>query len=114
LALAEPDARNANATETTNYLYVDGKTQRSTDLGITVFMRHRPANPDAVIKSVAKRILAKKPDILGCERLSVTVKWGYDIGIGSYWDGKAETHTPAQWRARWRPAKEQIAPLPKK
>ena len=114
LARAEPDVRNANATENTTYAYVNGKTQRSTALGITVFVRHRPANPDAVIESVAKRILAKKPDILGCERLTVTVKWGYDIGIGSYWDGKAATHTPAEWRAKWQPPKKQVAPPPKK
>ncbi len=100
-AQEEPGAVYANANKNTTYFHSTstGKDETTTTLTVTVFLDRRPGDPNPVIKSVADRVLKFAPDALGNQRLCVMVKWGYDIGIGSYWNGQQACDTPQAWHA---------------
>ena len=108
VALSEPDVGNATAGTNTTVWYVNGKVSRSTSLVITVWTSRTPQNWQVIADGVAKRILAARPDNFGEQNLTVFVKWGYDIGVVTYSNGKSLTYTPAEWRERWKATEKNL------
>jgi uncharacterized RDD family membrane protein YckC len=62
-----------------------------------------------VADSIAARVLAAAPDNAGQQRLVIVVRYGFDIGIASGWQGFNYGYTPDEWRARIRNARPGIA-----
>jgi hypothetical protein len=102
---AEPGVLSAQVTQNTNTFWNSGKKETTTSLQVTVTIDHAVDDAEAksVAKVIAQRVLAVTPDIIDREKLSVTVRYGYDIGVWSRWNAFNSIDTPADWKTALAP-----------
>jgi len=71
-----------------------------TDYEVTVVMKSRPAHYEETATEIARVVLATDPRAFSRDVLSITIGYGYDIGIAHGRITREFTHTPAQWRSQ--------------
>jgi uncharacterized RDD family membrane protein YckC len=99
--IADPHVLSASVNVSTAYAgSLNGPSSVNTFLNVIVQHRGVPSNSEAFASGIANRVLKVAPDALGRQKLSITVRYGFDIGIASNWSNMKYVYTPAEWRAR--------------
>jgi uncharacterized RDD family membrane protein YckC len=75
----------------------DDVRQEATFLQSTAIWKIRPTDYQAAADEMASIILANYPDIDKKDSLSVTICYGYDIGISHVWSARSFHKSPQQW-----------------
>jgi hypothetical protein len=98
----EADDRVSAATAMvgSNWSNLNGVSQTTTNYTVTVTMRVRPENYERTAKEIADTVLAADPRANSKDMLSITIRYGYDIGIARVSTEKRFSHSPAQWLDR--------------
>jgi len=65
-------------------------------------LRAIPDDAEKAAEEIATRLLQAEPDLMGHQRLTLIVRYGYDLGITSDWRTFTYSGTPAEWRAKLR------------
>jgi uncharacterized RDD family membrane protein YckC len=81
----------------TNWSYNNGSKNADSFVQAKATMRERPGDYDAAAREIAATILANYPGILRKDSLTVTVSYGYDIGIANAWVTRNFRHSPQEW-----------------
>jgi uncharacterized RDD family membrane protein YckC len=101
LVSSEPDILNSSVSTSTNTFVTYGKPAiRTTFFVVTATLRRKTDDPERVAGRIAAAILKKFPDIMRRDKLSITVRYGYETGIWSMWNGYSDAFTPGEWRER--------------
>ncbi|HEX3653565.1 MAG TPA: hypothetical protein VHU18_12155 [Rhizomicrobium sp.] len=95
-ALSVPAVSEGSST----FMLNGGPAQVTTSVVVTVIYRGRPSDPEGFADSIADEVLRLAPDNLGRQRLTIIVRYGFDIGIASGWRTFNYSHTVVEWRAR--------------
>jgi uncharacterized RDD family membrane protein YckC len=82
-----------------------GPVVETTHVESNAIWKRRPLDYEAAAKEVASAILKHYPDTMTKNVLSVTITYGYDIGIAQAWRRQTFRRTPLEWSAV-------VAPLP--
>jgi len=64
--------------------------------------KNKPASIEAATSEIAFIILKEDPDIMDKDIVTVSVTYGFDIGIASGWRKYNESHSPAEWKQKLR------------
>lgn len=107
---SDPAVLNSNVAVNTTTFKTFGKPATTTSyLVVTATLRRRIDDPEAEVTNIAAKVLEKYPGILNRDRLSVTVRYGYDLGIWSNWNRYSYSYTPDEWLERTgKPSKPSI------
>jgi hypothetical protein len=99
-AHAQPGVRVAGATQGVNWS--DGRS--STRLAVQLVVDSPDVDAVALSQRLAAVLLERHAQAREVDQLSITVAYGYDIGIASAWRTTGITLPPAQWREHIQPA----------
>ena len=80
-----------------NWSFRDGVRGETKYLAVSVRLKHRPGDYEPIAHQVALIALANYPESQDQDVISVTVSYGYDIGIARTWITHTFQHTPEQW-----------------
>jgi len=69
-------------------------------LRVTVTWKGKPDDLDEAYREIAMIIIKEFPRVEEQDKLVITVRYGFDIGIASAWRGSNRYATPREWRAR--------------
>ncbi|MDD5224087.1 MAG: RDD family protein [bacterium] len=83
-----------------NFGSEDNKRKKTTSISIEAFLKKKPDNYQVIIDKIALIVLNKFPTIMGKDLLSVTVIYGYDIGISSAWKKEFNSYPLGKWKER--------------
>ncbi len=99
--LASPDIREAQVTIGASTVSMTGSgTKTTTFLQVAAQLRSRPANPEDAELSVAETVLKLHPDLMGRELLTISVGYGFDLGIATWRHSVQDTAMPTEWMRR--------------
>jgi uncharacterized RDD family membrane protein YckC len=95
-----PGVLSAQVTQNSSSVWSEGKKETVTSLNVLVDVDHRVSEQQAktFAEGVARRVLATSPNILGEQKLKVTVRYGYDIGVWKQSQSFNFIDTPSAWR----------------
>lgn len=68
----------------------------------TAVLRNRPRDFNEPIAEIAAIMLQKCPNIMNQDLISITVMYGYDIGIAQSWEKHSAQHSPSEWNKKLR------------
>lgn len=71
----------------------------STYLTANVVMRKKPRSFEEAANNAARLILANYPNAKNKNFLTISVVYGFDIGIASGWQRQNFSHSPAEWES---------------
>jgi uncharacterized RDD family membrane protein YckC len=77
---------------------LNGDTRAASYFQVQAFLKERPEDYDAEANDIAFIVLDSYPEIMKKDVLSITVTYGYDIGIFSAWINQAVQHSPQEWQ----------------
>ncbi|MFH1147910.1 MAG: RDD family protein [Pseudomonadota bacterium] len=63
----------------------------------TAIWKNKPEDFNKAISEVAATMLYECPNIMNQDLLSITVMYGYDIGIARSWEKCSAQHSPGEW-----------------
>jgi uncharacterized RDD family membrane protein YckC len=72
----------------------------TTYLNITAYSKDPNIENAARAKHLANLALSADSSAGGVDVIEVTLVYGYDIGIASFWQSKNHAHSPAEWRTQ--------------
>jgi len=75
----------------------NGTNHETSYLQSTVICKRRPVDYESAANGIAAVILANYPGIQQEDILTVTIAYGYDIGIASSWNRQTFEHSPRDW-----------------
>jgi len=100
-AAAQPGVRQAAVTKGWTSVRSTQGSSTSTYLAVQVNAGAADVKDDALCERVAAALLQRNAaEVDAVDQLSVTVVYGYDIGIASGWRSWRVALSPAQWRER--------------
>lgn len=77
-----------------------GENGETRYLTANAIWKTKPASPEAAASEIASIILKQDPDIVDKDIVTVSVTYGFDIGIASAWRTHNESHSPPEWRQK--------------
>ncbi|MEQ8175207.1 MAG: RDD family protein [Syntrophomonadaceae bacterium] len=80
-----------------NHITSDNSAGRSNKMEIVITVKKLPAPIYMKAKQISELALQEMPDVRGMDSLSVTVNYGYNIGIARYQKSLTYTGTPSDW-----------------
>ncbi|HTW32990.1 MAG TPA: RDD family protein [Rhizomicrobium sp.] len=103
--LAYPGVDTASVAVNTMSMWTSSSgTTTTTTLAVTAGMRVVPVSMTRAENGIAAIVLRKSPSLMGCQRLSVSVAYGYDLGIFRWTVADGFAGDLQQWRERLGPA----------
>ena len=81
-----------------NWRIVNGLRSETTYLNSNAIWKKRPRDEVSAARSVASIILHNYPQIMDKDLLTVTVTYGFDIGIARAWQSYTSSHSPKEWK----------------
>ena len=82
-----------------------GSDGTSTSLSVNAIWKSIPKVPKGTPFEIAPAVLSAYPSIFSKDRLFISVSYGYDIGISTFWKSNSANGTPTEWVAvvatRW-------------
>jgi uncharacterized RDD family membrane protein YckC len=101
-----PYVRQASVYQGVNKISSSQHGTRTTHvLSSRVLLSRRVADLDALANRCAQVTLARDPAAANEDFITVTIGYGYDIGIASAWSNRNYQYSPAQWRQRLAPSR---------
>ena len=88
---------SATANIATSTVISNGTRHTESIYSVTVAMKVRPEDYERAARDIAQIVLAADPGAQSCSKLSVNIRYGYDIGIARASFTRGFSHTPAQW-----------------
>lgn len=76
----------------------DGKNWEKTYFSSVAVLKERPDDPERAAEKIAQIILKQYPLFFEKDVISVTVTYGFDIGIARAWRSFRNDHRPEEWR----------------
>jgi hypothetical protein len=80
---ADPDVLYASVIRTKSFFSADGRTTSHETLNINARLRSNAQTPKDIADRLSDKIYAYPESLVGVEAVSVSLWWGYDIGIAS-------------------------------
>lgn len=77
---------------------VGGSRSEATYFHSRAIWKQRPEDNEAAARSIASIILLTYPDIEDIDMLTVSIAYGYDIGIARAWEVNTFSHAPNAWQ----------------
>jgi len=84
----------------TQFHSVRGTSTSTSYVASIVTLRRKIQDGNSFANSVANIILGKIPSASNKDVVNVHVRYGYDIGIASYWRGTNYAFSPSEWKQR--------------
>ncbi len=75
-----------------------GEKRRITYLNSNVILKERPQDYKAAASEIASMIMEYYPDVMDKALLSITVTYGFDIGIANKWKSFNFRYSPEEWQ----------------
>lgn len=102
--LAYPGVDTASVQVNTMSMWTSSSgTTTTTTLGVAVLMRAVPGSMTRTENDIAAIVLQKSPSLMGCKHLSVSVAYGYDLGIFRWTIADNFVGDLQQWHERLTP-----------
>lgn len=77
-----------------------GETSRTSSLNVTVILRKKLKDYNALANKVAEVVLQNHVRAREKDAISIIIVYGYDIGISSFWFTTPFSFSPAEWEKR--------------
>lgn len=77
---------------------IGGEKRETAHFGINAIWKERPVDYEAAGKQIAGIIFNEYPDIIQKDMITITVTYGYDIGIARAWKSQTISHSPQEWQ----------------
>jgi uncharacterized RDD family membrane protein YckC len=98
----EPEVRHATVNVGFNRFFSSGKgTTTKHFLDSKIFLSRRVTDFDSLANRSARVILERDPSANTQDVVSISIIYGYDIGIASAWRSRNFAFSPAEWRKRF-------------
>ena len=97
----EPDVRHATAVVSVNKFF--GKNQSATTTHIfisNIVLSRQVTDFESLSNRLARIILDRDPSAAKEDKIAISIRYGYDIGIASAWRSRVFAFSPDQWRQR--------------
>jgi uncharacterized RDD family membrane protein YckC len=75
-----------------------GKKWESTYFQTNAIWKERPGDYGAAAREIAAIVLKNYPEVMKKDVLTITVTYGYDIGIARSWRSQTVQHSPQEWQ----------------
>jgi uncharacterized RDD family membrane protein YckC len=98
----DPDVRHATAVVGVSQFF--GKNRSATTTHIfssTIVLSRRVTDLDSLSNRLARIIFDHDPAAEKEDKIAISIRYGYDIGIASAWRSQSFVFSPEQWRKRW-------------
>lgn len=82
-----------------NHIVSSNSEGRSNKIAIAITVKKTPAPVYLKAKQISELVMQAMPDAKGADSLSVTIYYGYNIGIARYQKGLTYAGTPADWES---------------
>lgn len=93
-----PNIRRVSATTETVTLATTKETSTTKFLVVEVRLRRRVEDTPPIFRDVAMAVLEREPNILGQDKLKITISTGFELGIVTVTNSQTEVGTVAEWR----------------
>jgi len=77
---------------------VDNSATEWTYYNVTATWKGEPQDMESAAQSIASMVLEQSPTSMESDTLSISIRYGYDLGIASSWKSQTFSHTPQQWQ----------------
>jgi uncharacterized RDD family membrane protein YckC len=74
--------------------------RKSTFMTLAVLAEQPIRNPEKDADDMVRILFAADPQALQADRIAVSERRGFDLGIASFWTNKGAAYSTAEWRAR--------------
>jgi uncharacterized RDD family membrane protein YckC len=98
--MEEPEVSYAGVTEGQNWSSSATGTKKTTDLDIAAFLKRRVPSEEKLANKLAEIAFTNDPRASQKDVISITLVYGYDIGIASGWQRQPYNFSPQQWQER--------------
>jgi hypothetical protein len=96
----EQGVRTASIQVGKNTLFINGGSRSTTYLMTQLLVDTKGIDGEALADRIARTELRLYPAAADTDMLSVSIVYGYSIGIASSWHTSNFSHSPADWRKR--------------
>jgi hypothetical protein len=98
----DPDVRHASAlVGVSRFFGKDGSAKTTHVLTSDVVLSRRVTDLESTANRMARIILDHDPSAAEENEIAISVRYGYDIGIASAWQGRSFSFSPEEWRRRF-------------
>ncbi len=73
---------------------------KSQYLQVTAVWKGKPEDIEAACEEIAEVVMNEYPRTAEQDSISISIKYGFDIGIADAWKSYTASATPAEWRDR--------------
>ena len=97
----DPDVRHATAVASVSKFFGKNRSATTTHIFISnIVLSRRVTDFDSLSNRLAGIILNHDPSAEKEDKIAISIRYGYDIGIASAWRSRMFAFSPEQWRKR--------------